>query len=472
MFAEELKSNASRKRQEEARARRRQLKQQLQKKEVSRAVLETSIGVSSPSQPAPSPSFQPEPTVCAVAVTETIAKPSAVAAALEQRQLRQEQQQNKKSAVAIQSFYRAHRSNCNLIAGQASQLSQRLNDLLTLRALILQKTAAEYVVPPATATVLVRQLLFVTKSLPYRRRGSHTKLRSPEDSTRLQQVLQCVLLPGILGKDDCLDPMLTWTEGKEGYIRSMKLLRLCFVAVTSRPVQSSETMSTVDSFLRAVLGISGTARGAIVDQCRVTLPAMTASTVAYSPPLDKKTMIVPPYALFGSSLDITGMLRYHLLFASGDPIPSDSAKRREACISVKERGQNDLLFQLTLDAVQSARTGAERQRLHARFVTEILTVPLLTWKVSAASISRLLALDNSSAARPPVMMVMLASFVEQYASSLSAGNLASILPAVDVPMTSCPATAVQCLLANLIQMGRICPSINGSDASKIDYQCA
>lgn len=472
MFAEELKSNASRKRQEEARARRRQLKQQQQKQERSLAVAAASSGVSSPGTPAPIPSFQPEPTIYAVTVTETAVKPSAVAVALEQRQLRQEQQQNKKSAVVIQSFYRAHRSNCNLIAGQASQLSQRLNDLLTLRALILQKTAAEYVAPPATATVLVRQLLFVTKSIPYKRSGSHTKLRSPEDVICLQQVLQCVLLPSILGKDDNLDPMQTWTEGEEGYIRSVELLRLCFVAATSRPVQSSETMSTIDSFLRTVLGISGAARGAIVDQCRVILTTVTSSAEAYSPPLDKEKMTLPPYAVTGSSLDIIGMLRYHLLFASGDPIPSDSVKRREACISSKERGQNDVLFQLTLDAVQSASAGSERQRLHSRFVTEILTVPLLTWKVSVACISRLLTLDNLTAARPPVMMVMLASFVEQCASSLSEGKLTSILPAVDVPMTSCPATAVQCLLANLVQIGRICPSINGSDASKIDYQCA
>jgi hypothetical protein len=471
MFAEELKGNASRKRQEEARARRRQLKQKQEKTQQSaRAVTATSTSVSPLSTPAPIPSFQPEPAISVA--TETTTKPSAVAAALEQRQLRQEQHQIKKSAVVIQSFYRAHQSNCNLLKEQASQLSQRLKDLSTLRVLILQKTAVEYVPPPATAAVLVRQLLFVTKSLAYKRKGSHTKLRSPQDVTCLQHILQYVLLPGILGKDDNFDPLLTWTEGEEGHIRLMELLRLCFVTATSRSTQSPETMSIIDSFLRTVMGVSGTARGVIVDQCRVILPTITSSALAYSAPYDRMKINVPPYAVTGHPLDIIGILRYHLLFASGDPIPSDAAKRREACISAKQRGQNDALFQLTLDAVQSAGTGSERRRLHSRFVAEILTVPLLTWKVSVACITLLLAVDNLAAQRPPVIIVMLASFVELHASSLSAGNVASILPTVDVPMTSCPASSVQCLFANLVQIGRICPSINGSDASKIDYQGA
>lgn len=470
MFAEELKGNASRKRQEEARARRRQLKQQQEKTQQRRAETATSTGISSPRTQAPNPSLQPDPTI--LAAIETTVKPSVVAVALEQRQLRQEQQHSKRSAITIQSVYRSHQSNCHLLTAQASQLSQRLKDLSTLRVLILQKTATEYVPPPATATVLVRQLLFVTKSLSYKRKGSHTKLRSPEDVARLQQVLQYVLLPGILGKDDNLDPLLTWTEGEEGHIRLMELLRLCFVTATSRPAQSFETMSIIDSFLRAVIGIWGTARGVIVDQCRVILPTISSSAMTYSAPYDRTKKTVPPYAVTAFPLDTIGILRYHLLFASGDPIPSDAAKRREACIAAKDRGQNDVLFQLAIDAVQSTSAESERRRLHSRFVAEILTVPLLTWKVSAACISRLLAVDNLAAAQPPVIMVMLASFVELHSSSLSAGNVVSILPTVDVPMTSCPATSVQCLLANLVQIGRICPSINGSDASKIDYQGA
>jgi ubiquitin-protein ligase E3 C len=64
---------------------------------------------------------------------------------------------------------------------------------------------------------------------------------------------------------------------------------------------------------------------------------------------------------------------------------------------------------------------------------------------------------------------MLKSFAQQHAEALSAGMIASTLPSCDVPMISCPATPTQSLLANIVQIGRICPSLNGSDPSKIYY---
>jgi len=479
MFAEELKGNTTRKRQEEARARRRQLKQQQQKKQQTKAST-TSNSVSSSGATAAAaavsvPSVS-EPTSLAVSSTEKAsAKPTAVAAALQQRQVRQEQQMKQKAALIIQSFYRAHRSNCRLISEQASLLSQRLKDLETLRILIQQKTNADYVPPPATSTVLARQLLFVTRSIPCTRKDgtqTHTQLRSPtDDALRLQQVLQYVLLPGILGKDDNLDPLLTWMDETVGRIRLMELLRLCFVTLTSKSVSSSDVLSAIDSFLRAVLGISATrsGRSAIVEQCRVILPVFYSSDSVYPPPTFGKKSQPPPYASMSSPLDIIQILRYQLLFATGKPIPNDAEKRRDSCIPSKQREQNDILFQVTLDAVQTTGTGAERRRLQSRFVAEILTVPLLTWKVSITSLSKVLAHDSSVLQSPPVIVVMLTSFVQQHAAALSAGKVLSALPD-DVPMTVCPATAVQSLLANLVQIGRICPSINGSDISKINYQ--
>ena len=476
MFAEELQGNTSRKRQEEARARRRQLKQQQQKKQQSQEAASVSSSVSSSglTSAAATPSaFKTEHTTFIGPLTEQpSAKPSAVAAALQQRQIRQEQQMRQKAALIIQSFYIAYRSNGRLVAEQASLLSQRLKDLETLRTLILQKTFKDYVPPPATATVLVRQLLFVTRSIPYPRTNGtsrmHTKLRSPaEDALRLQQVLQYVLMPGILGKDDNLDPLLTWMDGAVGRFRLMELLRLCFVTLTSVPDVSTDLLVTIDSFLRTVLDIStaGSARGAIVEQCRVVLPTICSS---YPPPAGKKTKS-PPYAVTGLTLDIIQITRYQLLFGSGNPIPNDAEKRRQACISPKLQEQNDVLFQLTLDAIQTAGAGSERRRLQARFVSEILTIPLLTWKVPVASISKLLASTRQSS---PLIVVMLESFVQQYATALSDGKIASVLPSFEVPMISCPATTTQCMLANLVQIGRICPSINGSDDLKANYHGA
>ena len=371
--SEELKGNTTRKRQEEARARRRQLKQQQLKKQQSKKDNESALASSSGATAAVASSVtssvtQPASFAIPALKEKSTAKPTAVATALQQRQLRQEQQLKQKAALVIQSFYRAYRSNCRLITEQSSLLSQRLKDLETLRNLIMQKTNADYVPPPATATVLVRQLLFVTRSIPWQRKDgtkTHTQLRSPpDDSQRLEQTLQYVLLPGLLGKDDNLDPILTWMDGVVGRVRLMELLRLCLVTLTSRSVPSSNVLSCIDSFLRTVLGISAnkSARASIVEQCRVMLPMIGLPFPVNSPPATKnlKQPQSPPYAETGSALDIIQILRYQSLFGSGKPIPNDAEKRREACISSNQREQNDVLFQIALDAVQMAGAGAER----------------------------------------------------------------------------------------------------------------
>lgn len=476
MFAEELKGNTARKRQDEVRARRRQLKQQQQKKEqekkedVATTTIPSSEATSIATIPTPSASVVREETSFRAPATESSAKPSAVATALQQRQLRQEQQLKQKSAVTIQSTYRAYHSNSRLVQEQALLLSQRLKDLETLRNLILQKTNVEYVPPPATATVLARQLLFLTKSIPWKRadgtRNTETVLRNPtDDASRLQQTLQYVLLPGIIGKDDNLDPILTWMDDSRGRMRLMELLRLCFVTLATKTVHSSKVFVAIESFLNSP------ATSSIVEQCRVMLPTIYSSDAVFSPPpiADKLKRNILPFSLTGSPLDIIHILRYQLLFGCGKPIPSDAEKRRESCVPAKQREKNDVLFRLTLDAVQSAGAGVERRRLQSRFVADILMVPLLTWKVSIDCISKLLVPDSTTHRSPPVFLAMLKSFVQQHAEAISSGTIASTLPSLDVPMTLCPATSTQCLLANMVQIGRICPSLNGSDASQICY---
>lgn len=485
MFAEELKGNATRKRQDEVRARRRQLKQQQLKKEEEKKKKDVASTTASSSEastkatiPAPLASVMREEISFGAPTTESSAKPSAVETALQQRQLRQEQQLKQKSAVIIQRTFRAFRSNSNLVEEQASLLSQRLGDLETLRNLILQKTNVEYVPPPATATVLARQVLFLTKSIPWKRGDgtnyTRTMLRNPtEDASRLQQTLQYVLLPGMIGKDDNLDPILTWMDDSRGRMRLMELLRLCFVTLATTTVHSSKVLITIESFLRVALGISANspARSCIVEQCRIILPTMYSLDVTsvYSPPSKVKRNTLP-YSLTGSPLDIIHILRYQLLFGCGKPIPGDAEKRRESCIPAKQRERNDVLFWLALDAVQSAGAGVERRRLQSRFVADILMVPLLTWKVSIDCISNLLVPDSATHRSSPVFLAMLKSFAQQHAEALSAGMIASTLPSLDVPMTLCPATPTQCILANMVQIGRICSSLNGSDASKIRYQ--
>ena len=111
-------------------------------------------------------------------------------------------------------------------------------------------------------------------------------------------------------------------------------------------------------------------------------------------------------------------------------------------------------------------------------MSEILTVPLLTWKISESSTSKLLALEtpattspSSPSQQPPpiVLIAMIQNFLHCHgATVLTDGKIESVL-AADTPLTSCPATPTQSLLANLILIGRTTPILNGSDARTLDY---
>jgi hypothetical protein len=481
MFSEELAGSRSRKRQEDARARRRQLKQQQQQRKDSESVAaqktpdssavaissvgsvavgasvvvgaETSLekaSVSAPMSDVPSP-------VAAVG-NATASKSSAVEKALEQRWLRQELQLRHKAATTVQSFYRAHISNVRLLSVQGSLLAQRLKDVGTLRTLIKAKKAADYVPPPATVTCLVRQLIFVTKTIPYKGRSPRVAIRGQEDTKRLQLVLEYLLMPGIVCLDQNLDPVVTWIETAAGRTRFVEILRLC-VVVTTTISTSPEVLHAVDTFFRMILGVSPgvSVRDLIVQEARHLLPA-----TPYENAISTSTC--------GAPLDLVQILRRHLLFASGPPIPVDTSMGRERCFSEKERAQNDTLFQLILDAIQTSNAGSERRRLQSRFASDILSVPLLTWRLSSTSVTRLVKVESNSDTQP-LLAELLSSFVEEHAAALSLGTVSSVLPYADVPLTICPATNTQCLLANLVQMGRISPSINASVPDKLDYEC-
>ena len=545
MFAEEVKGNAAKKRQEEAKARRKRLKEQQRKKQAALAVKKdngsstgATTGTSTLSVPSgtgegtPSLSSSPTTTTAAslssssVMESATIAVPSqstvgtsahlsstkptavagtkgtgaaaatgtgkgsAVANALQQRQIRQAGQRQTKACIQIQSSIRAFLSNQRLYKEQAGLLDKRLKDLITLRTLLKQKSNTDYIAPPATVSVLVQQLLFLTKSVPRPMRAQVVLLRNPHsDIVRTQSLLQFVLVPAIVGDDENLDPMLPWLDHPT---RIMDLLRLVLV-IAVRPGVQKTTLHPINSFLRAVLGIphhttGKMARDSIVRYCRFLLLPITP--LARTPRSDdgKPDDKAVPHLNRGSEMDLLHILRNHLLFGKGKkPIPPDAGKVREAAFSASDRDKADNLFLLVLDAVcvttpnrSGNTTGGvsisvqDRRRLQVRFLTEILTVPLLTWRTSAASVTGLLSVSKlaskpSSASKPStILMELLDALVGQHGAALSTGRIETILPIVDAPLASCPATNTQCLLANLVQIGRVCPTLNGS--SKTVYE--
>jgi hypothetical protein len=485
MFAEELGGNTNRRRQEEARARRRKLKQQQdQQKKAQEQKASTSATTTANDPTTETKASVPTTTTTSTAIEIPLAaeasKPAAVANALQQRQQRQAAQHQQKAALRIQSFYRAHRSNINLLSQKSTHLSQRLQDISTLRDL-LQQANTDYVPPPATSTALCQQLLFLTKSLPYKRRREEetrvVKLRDKvRDSKKVQQMLELVLLPGIDSPDENVHPFVVWLQSRQGQLRLEALLRLCLVTATMSNVDD-QVLQTCRKFLDAVTVPKDEDPKVLpssLQACRPLLfsklppvrvgPDPTAKTIRSQP---------QPHARMGSSLDMIAMLRHHLLYCTGgpEPIPQAADRVRESCISAKDRAQADALFQIVLKAIQETRDPSERQHFLLRFVSEILTVPLLTWKTSDHSTSQLLAKDSRNGNNKIFLIALIENFTEHYGTILTAGDIHLRLRN-DKSLTTCPATPTQCLLANLIQIGRSCIQLNGSHVSKLDYQAA
>jgi hypothetical protein len=473
MFSEELGGNTTKRRQEEARARRRQLKQQQQKQAEQQKAHEAataSIAATAPSSAIPPKASLPPVDHTPILSTSSDAKPSAVANALQQRQIRAQAQQHRKAIVTIQSIYRAHQSNCDLLTRQSTLLQQRLKDLGTLRDLLEQKANTDYIPPPATSTALTLQLLFLTKSIPYKRKAdappSVVKFRGQSDPLKLSLLLQFVILPGIQSPDENVNPFFVWMQSRQGVARLESLLRLCLVAATM-PHVDIKVLGSVTTFLQAVLVAQDSKTpSTIVKKYRSLLvSSSTPSPTAETKSTQKNKP--QPHTKIGSNLDIICILRYHLLYCTGGPhpIPPDSSKLRERCIPEKDRAQADALFQLVLQVTLSS-ADTERRQLFLRFVSEIFTIPLLPWKISATSTSKLFSPVHNT--NSMVLIRMLETFVDHYGPILSAGKVDSVL-ASDTFLTSCPATSSQSLLANLIQISRVSTKLNGSNISILDF---
>lgn len=517
MFAEELSGSATRKRQQENRTRRLQMKTDKQKQDAKTTTATTAVTAAASGAVANGPTLPlagvaPATTLSPIstpdeAMGNTGGKSAAVANALQQRQLRQTSQLQAKSAIQIQTLVRSFLSNCQRLNYHSQLLAKRLTDLGKLRTLLNQKNPdSPFAPPPATTTALVQQLLFLTTPIPYKRKqqssetgksgstavpksGAKIKLRSVEVIVNLQRVLEFSVIPGLQGQDDNLNPLLPWLESAQGTYRLKFLLAVCLLVAASKNAPLS-CVSVIGQFLSLSLGVdkqyplTPKARQVIPPQCRSWLivnPMMSASPRASnnsspSSPM-KVTRTAPAVGDNKETMDIFQTLRKLLLFTIGgpQPIPSNSAVLREKCISAKERSHADILFQLVVNITQSIVE--QRQHLEARFFSEIISIPLLTWKLSSSSIAQLLALTSSvstitGTGQLVLLVSMVASFIELHKQPLSSGRIGLLLPVVEVPMTQCPATNTQCLLANLIALGRVCPSLNGSDRTKMEYLSA
>ncbi|GAX20926.1 ubiquitin-protein ligase E3 C [Fistulifera solaris] len=163
------------------------------------------------------------------------------------------------------------------------------------------------------------------------------------------------------------------------------------------------------------------------------------------------------------------ILRYFLLFISGgtDPIPLDAMNARESCIAETFRKQGGELFLIILHAVNRAPM-SNRRGFHSQIVTMLMTIPLFTWKVSSAALNVLIHTNDAST--KALIVQLIESFMEHRSIDLSNGYVNAVLTTQDLVLTRCPATPSQCLLANVVQLGRICPTTSGIDTDLFDFK--
>ena len=573
MFAEELTASSAKKRQEQNRARRRQLKQQQQQQQQSQQSAannsapnklpvigaganggggnafgtsngnanananvgaQGSAGISASAVPSGiHVSTASKPSAATATSSNELSnqqKPlSAVERAATERKARQIIKHQSQSATKIQSLYRAHNSNTALYAHQAELLDKRLADLQTLGNILLKANKGQYVPPPATATTLTLQLLYLTHRTPWRRRdaspdgsahwGTEKKLSlganigSDKDSQillncdddgaanlrRLTIYLSCVILPGIMSADDNMDPFLPWLDTYVGRRRVDRFLRICMEALTgfrtggtstASPARTTSATTSTNSrsatveeeaatgageavcnLFRQLIGVDRDkkARPAVLSYCRskLILPEgcidMSPGQSYYKHPGD-------------DNLDLIRQTRTLLLYGicGGQPIPDTAEVMRERCVSERDRIRADRAVTLLVDlliGVKSKPTAylADLGKLLSRFVEEILTVPLFTWKVSSVTTRRLITPAPVTNNFIPIID-MLRAFASRHAEDLSAGEVCAVLPSLDVPMTKCPSPAIMCLLANMVQFGQMCIPINGSDSKLFDFR--
>jgi len=225
---------------------------------------------------------------------------------------------------------------------------------------------------------------------------------------------------------------------------------------------------------------SGGSRDMIHQKCQSLLMQSTCpSHSGNHATLGSKRHGTTQHLLSGGESDLIGALRAVLLYGpdgTSKPIPADSERLRDNCMKKDEKDRANLLMKLIVDSLVALIGNNDSDAmttsfLSSRFVGEILTIPLLTWKLSPSAYARCLYTAGTSSSPPP-LVTFIHHFINWNADDVSNGHIEKTLNMTDIILTTCPAPPVLCLLANLVQLGKGCNSLNGLDQANFHYKGA
>jgi hypothetical protein len=295
-----------------------------------------------------------------------------------------------------------------------------------------------------------------------------------KDGNMFAKLIQYAILPGLLSSDDHLDPSLNWLESKVGQAKFRKILRMCCHLIIARErvvsgkkgknvstaapfVATEDDLSIIYNMFQTILGINKTtsARSKVIDFCRNSLLSMLSDRRVSRP------LMIGQKPCKVESLDLLRILRSFLLFPSGEDvnvIPANANQVRRSCISDADRMRPTGLFSLLLEV---AIVTTNDLYFLSRFVSEIFTVPLLTWRIGQSAIDAMIGIgkDQNTHTMPPFLCA-LSAFVKIYQEKVS-NDLVSVLP--HLPLKRCSAPPELSLCANLICFATSCSMINGSN---------
>ena len=420
--------------------------------------------------------------------------------AAEQRKIRAEARANLSAVTTIQSCVRSKLSASKVREQQRTIFDKRMSDLIALTAILKRSSTQEYVPPPATVSIMTTQFLFFACPTTIRKNYSSGEvffedvsfILEERDLSRWAKLIKHLLLPGILESNLDLDPWYCWVESVNGRKRLRDVFTLLIASVACRQIKvkkpfgatakgnsvgqdHNELLAAVDLVLRTALRLnkssaySGGNRDIIHQKaCSLLIKSSAPSYSNYYQPKSGSATKMEHQTSDKFTPDLISSLRSLILFGSNgtsEPIPPDAERMREACTAKDEKYRADVLTKLIIDYIASMESRSDQLnqgRLCSRFVSEILTVPLFTWKVNVSSYASLI----------PSLVDYIRHFTNIFANEVSDGRIAAVLNMTDISLSTCPAPAVLCLLSNVIQIGSKCDAINGTSASKLHYKAA
>lgn len=469
MFSEEIGVNASRKRAEANKARRLKLKEQ---------ELKNKRPPFSSSSTDPSPVTGKDPTAAGTGKTEldqiivtTQVKmaadpgkgPVAIVERAElERRRRALESSRHQLAEKVQKHFRRRKNAEKARHEQLDSLRKRLSDLRTVRNLMETKQPGRtFVAPPATCVSLIRQFLFaMVRCTP---KGSSWDVSIPLNGL-FEEMIVLVLLPGIQQDDPNMVPFLL--ESPESRFRFKRLLQLTLhrglLSETSQhEVSTHKCFIELLEVLLSQENQTSNVHGAVGDFSRQQLFSDKCEPIIHT----NQSLTTPPFQNLCTTIDLMSSYRYFLLFViSSRPIPANAADLREKCISAEKRQRSGLVFSLMLRFIR-------QNQLLVRFVKEVMTVPLLSWKISVDA-RQIFVGATSKSESTPVFLSAIKIWVDQNRSEIIQGEMDNLLQLGDVTLNACPATAAQRLLANSVTFGMLCPAVNGYNPLSVDYEAS